>query len=436
VTSGLDRHGPGWDWIDGDDIIGTASARLLSTRADRGERLAALSLLGLLLDHADETGRVRLPLDALARELDVEGDRAVRLLQYLVAVQAVHAEGDAVVVAGASSPGNALAPSRFLANLMTVLEREPASATPTPARPSGETGAALTRRNAPRHRVLVGLGVVVAAMALATAPVGDVDTSVRTVAAPARQEGRAPWATVTRTPVTTAPPLEESAATSGDPGSPGDDAGGDSAQPGAPVARSQDEPTNATSEPPDATSEPPDATSEAPDGQRQAPRPLEPAPSAPPRSPERPATQPSPPRPPPAMITPGRPVTPPDQGVRCPSGAPEANVSNAELVGAGPSNVLDVVGERGLRVTGTVVNASDAAVTVFTVEVRVGTGADPNVAFVRPVPMAIPPGGTAIWEATLTTNGTDPPAQLGDLVEATVSEWSWLNPGLAASCPT
>jgi hypothetical protein len=421
-TSGPDRDGPGWDLIDGDDVIGTASARLLSTCADRGERLAALSLLGLLLDHADETGRVRLPLEALARELDVEDDRAVRLLQYLVAVDAVHAEGDAVVVAGASSAENALAPSRFLANLMTVLEREPASATPTPARSTGETGAALTRREAPRHRVLAALGVAVAAMALATAPVGDVDTSLRTVATPGQQEGRAPWATVTRTPTTAAPPLEEGSATPDDPASPSDDAGGHSARPGAPAARSGDEP--------------PDATGDTPDGGGQAARPPVPAPSDPQRSSERPATQPLPPRPPPAVITPDPPATPPDRGVRCPSGAPRASTSNVEFVGAGPSNVLDVVGERRLRATGTVVNASDAAVTVSTVEVRIGTGTDPNIHLVSPVPTAIRPGGTAIWEATSTTNMTNPPAQLSDLVEATVTEWSWSDLGLAASCPT
>ena len=35
----------GWEVIDDEDVIGTASARLLSTCADRGDRLAALSLL-------------------------------------------------------------------------------------------------------------------------------------------------------------------------------------------------------------------------------------------------------------------------------------------------------------------------------------------------------------------------------------------------------
>lgn len=423
VTSGPVKDGPGWDLIDGDDVIGTASARLLSTCADRVERLAALSLLGLLLDHADETGRVRLPLDALARELDVEDDRAVRLLQHLVAVEAVHAEGDAVVVAGASSVGNALAPSRFLANLMTVLEREPASATPTPARPTGETGAGPTRRKAPSHRVLAALGVAVAAMALTTVPSGDVDTSVRTVAAPGEQEGRAPWATATRTPTTRVPPQEERPGAPDDPGSPSDDVGGDSAaRPDAPAARSQNEA--------------PGATSDTPDGAGQAPRPPEPAPSDPRRSPGRPATQPLPPRPPPAVITPDPPAIPPAQGVRCPSGAPRASASNAEFVGAGPSNVLDVVGERRLRATGTVVNASDAGVTVSSVEVRIGTGTDARTVFVTPVPTAIPPGGTAIWEATSTTKMTNPPAQLSDAVEATVREWSWSDPGLDASCPS
>jgi len=205
----FEAHGPGtaddgWDVIDGDDVVGIASARLLSTCADRAERLAALSLLGLLLDHADEAGRIRLPLDALARELDVEHDRAVRLLQHLVVVEAVHAEGDAVVVVGNHSGGSALAPSRFLANLMTVLEREPAGSAPGHTGPVRKaTGAWTQPEPRSRRRFLVALGVGVAAMALATAPSGDPVTSLRSVSAPEAPTGRAPWATAVPAPTPT-----------------------------------------------------------------------------------------------------------------------------------------------------------------------------------------------------------------------------------------
>jgi hypothetical protein len=114
-------------------------------------------------------------------------------------------------------------------------------------------------------------------------------------------------------------------------------------------------------------------------------------------------------------------------------GVPEAAVSATELLGAGPSNVLDVVGERLLLVTGTVVNASGAAVTVSTVEVGVGEGTDRTVVSVRPVPVAIPPGGTANWETTLMAG---PTAQSQALVDATVSDWSWSDPDLAVACPS
>lgn len=412
----------GWEVIDGDDVVGTASARLISTCADRTERLAALSLLGLLLDHADESGRVRLPLDALARELGAEADRTVRLLQHLVAVEAVYAEGDAVVVAGAQTREHALKPSRFLANLMTVLEREPPGSPPRRTGAPGRYPSALNRpAPRPRHRVLVALGVAVVAMALATAPSGDPATTLRTGSPPDAPTGRAPWATFVPTPAPTptAPgTVEESVATGDDPG-PGADDG--PALPGSPV----DDGSPAGSGRPDGATDEPPALGSGGSG-------AEPSPSLPAPTPEWAAGRPSTPGRPPGSGAAGGSSTP-DPSEVCPVGGPEATVAGTQLLGIGPSNVLDIVGERVLLVTGTVVNTSSAAVFVAEVEVESGQGTDREVELVGTVPVDIPPGGTAGWEARLLA-GVTLPSQAP--VGARVTEWSWVDPGLAARCPS
>lgn len=419
-------HGPGadrgmaaegWEVIDGDDVVGTASARLLSTCADRSERLAALSLLGLLLDHADEAGRVRLPLEVLARELEVEPERTVRLLQHLVAVETVHAEDDAVVVAGGQPRDRVLAPSRFLANLMTVLEREPAGSPPWRTGAPGRSSGAVSRpASRPRHRGLVALGVALAAMALATAPSGDPATTLRTVSPPDAPTGRAPWATFVPTPTPTSLGTDEGLATSDDPGPGGDD---DPAGPGSPDGGGVSE-----------VAERPDDLTDQPAGPGRSG--AEPSPAGQSPSPGRAAGGPSPPGRPPASGAPGGPSAPPDPGEACPFGAPEATVSGTQLLGVGPSSVLDIVGERVLLVTGTVVNTSSAVI-IAEVEVEMGQGTDREVESVGTVPVDIPPRGTAGWEARLLAGVTLPPETP---VDARVTEWSWVDPGLAARCPS
>ena len=408
----------GWEVIEGDDVVGTASARLLSTCADRGERLAALSLLGLLLDHADDAGRIRLPLDALAHELDVEHDRAVRLLQHLVAVEAVYAEGDAVVVAGAQPEDSAMAPSRFLANLMAVLEREPAAPAPSPTTAGRATGPVKQPEPRPRRRVLVALGVGLAAMALATAPSGDPATSLRTVSAPAAPTGRAPWATLVPTPTATTlatgePPVDD----------PGPVASDDPARAGIPESLEGR---------PEGGQPPGDAAGEQ-GGPRPAPRRSEPPPSAPPPLLDVPAAAPSPPGPPPTTVPASRAATPSDPGDACPADAPVAAVSETRLLGAGPSNVLDLAGERDLSVRGTVRNPSTAAMTIASVEVGAGQGDSREVVSVNTVPMVIPPGGTATWEATLQADAGAPSESI---IDVRVTDWSWVDPALAARCPS
>lgn len=417
----------GWEVIDDEDVIGTASARLLSTCPDRGDRLAALSLLGLLLDHADDAGRIRLPLDTLASELDVEPERVVRLLQRLLAVEAVRTEGDAVVVVG-SHPSDAplLRPSRFLANLAAVLEREPSLAPSGVAGEFPRTAGAMARRTRPAssRRVLVALGVGLAAMVLTTTPSGDPRTDLRSLPAPADSPGRASWATrpVPRNTAASAPAVagagqpatEESRLAPEDEAPPASDAGdrasggSGQAQPqrgsggDGPVAR----PVNPRL-PAMPTRRTPGVDVGAPGPDRS--RPVSPTPT----------TRPDPP-------------TPPDAGLTCPSGFPEAVVSASEVLVDWPGSVLDPVGDRILLVTGTVGNPTEAAVTIETIEVGTGDGPDRVVGLAGPVPLTIAPEGIADWEARLVLGlvpVTDPVA------DVRVVHWSWSDPGLVG-CPS
>ncbi|HEV2808865.1 MAG TPA: hypothetical protein VGV93_00520 [Acidimicrobiales bacterium] len=411
----------GWDVIDDEDVIGTASARLLSTCTDRGDRLAALSLLGLLLDHADEAGRTRLPLDTLASELDVEPERVVRLLQRLLAVEAVRTEGGAVVVVGSpTSDPPLLRPSRFLANLAAVLEREPSLV------PSGVAGefpraagaTAFRTRPAFRRRVLAALGVGLAAMVLSTTPSGDPRSELRSLTAPANSAGRAPWAT-RPVPRNTAAPVPAVA-------------GADQPAPEDPVLA----PAEQAASPVDAggrSGQVQPARGAGGDGADL--RPVSPRPPATPTAPRVDVGVPGPDRPRPVLPTPttrpDRP-TPPDAGLTCPSGPPRAVVSASEVLVDWPASVLDPVGDPILLVTGTVSNTTEAEMRIETIEVGTGNGADRVVEFAGPVPVTIGPGDSADWEAKLVL-GLVPVAE--PVADVQVAKWSWTDPDLAG-CAT
>lgn len=403
----------GWDEIDWEDVIGTASARLLTTCPDRLDRLAALSLLGLLLDHADEAGRVRLPLDTLAQELEVEPERAVRLLQRLLAVEAVHSEGDAVVVAGGHpASGHPMRPSRFLANLMAVLEREYTVPAPNRVHDAATGGGVPRPRPKSTRRALVAVGVGLAVMTLATAPSGDPGASLRTVAPPA-PSGRAPWATdpaQTNTPGSTVDVSGEQATGTDDRRAPGDDVAGASPAPG---------PVGADAGP----SRPLEGTDEdgrVPRPQRQGPYP---------RTPSGDTPGPIPSRPVPASL-PTRPA-PSDRQRTCPPVVPELVVTGTSLLATGPRSVLDVIGEPVLQVTGTVANTSDEVVTIEAIEIRAGEAPDQAIGSVLTVPLFISPGGTASWEARLPAG---PGIPVEPPVDARIVAWSWTDPDLADAC--
>lgn len=425
---GADDSSPvstGWEVIDDEDVIGTASVRLLSTCTDRGDRLAALSLLGLLLDHAGESGRIRLPLGTLARELDVEPERVVRLLQRLLAVEAVRTEGDAVVVVGSHPPdAPLLRPSRFLANLAAVLEREPSLAASSHAGGSPGTRGVLTPRPQPalKRRVVMALGVGLAAMVLTTTPSGDPRTDLRSVTAPADSPGRAPLATEPT-------PRNRSA--------PNPPAGGGSRPaPEDPRLAPADQPPPASG-----AGGSTDGGFGRPEPQRGSGgdgpvlRPAVPRLPATPTGP-RPGVdvakpEPDRPRPVPAPSRPD-PPTPPDPGGTCPSGVPEAAVSASQVLGDWPGSVLDPVGERVLLVTGTVTNNSEAAITIETIEIGTGEGTDRMVGLAGPVPFTVVPGGVADWEARLLL-GLAP--VVDPLADVRVVSWSWADPNLVG-CPT
>ena len=87
----------GWGPVE--DLVGTASARLLALGLPRHARFDALRLLGLLSDHTDREGRVRLPFDLLVAEFDLDPVSAERALFELEAVGVVRRQGTSLTLA-------------------------------------------------------------------------------------------------------------------------------------------------------------------------------------------------------------------------------------------------------------------------------------------------------------------------------------------------
>ncbi|HUF32510.1 MAG TPA: hypothetical protein VMN58_04785 [Acidimicrobiales bacterium] len=87
-----------------EDVVGTASVRLLRAGVSRPERLEALRLLGILGGHADGSGRVRLRLEVLAGEFAIPEAVAARSLRHLVTGDVVRLLGGDLVVAGVEPP--------------------------------------------------------------------------------------------------------------------------------------------------------------------------------------------------------------------------------------------------------------------------------------------------------------------------------------------
>lgn len=418
-----------WGPID-DDLVGTASARLLASGRARRDRLEALNLLGLLIDHADADDVVRLPLSVLAGEFGVAGDRGKELLEALVAVEVVHDLGEGIVV-GCSSPANmsGFRLSRYLTNVATVLDNHgDARAESAKILPSPVPLAPLTRRGRRRDlgravlpRVLAGAAAAFVVMWSSAAPSGE-STPVRTVAGASSSTGRAPWATTPPPPVATslsAPAADRTATPGAPPSAP--------ALPPAPVqgvepgpsstpfderASGQDRPFS----PPDGDSEDPDQPLPAPDLASPRPRSPRPGRSAP--------LQGDPSGPP----VPSRAGTPGGSGSSCPAGRPEAMVVEHRLLPGVARGLLDVVAEPGTEVRGTMDNPTGEDLVVGTFEIVVGAGIAGS-----PSPLAVPAGTVVAWRVEL-PSGMALPAT--SVVEVRILDWSWSDPVVEALCPS
>lgn len=412
----------GWGPID-DDLVGTASARLLASGTARGDRLAALNLLGLLVDHADADDIVRLPLRMLAGEFGVPLERGNALLQLLVAVEVVHDAGDGVMV-GCSSPPNAggLRLSRYLTNVATVLDVNAQGddlSLPRAPRRAGRRGQRQRIDRKALPRVLAGAAAAVVVM-WASAASSGVPTSVHTLAGEASPTGRAPWAT-TPTP-STAPGPGSSPADAPDPFP-----GGTPSPPGPESV-----------ELPDASSPPVVDPAKPAPGRSSDPRvsddngsrrpSLTPGPSSPGPARSRSGSAPLPRRHEPSVSPPVTVNAPGDGGSSCPSGAPAASVVESRLLPGVARGLFEVVGEPDAEVHGTMTNPTEADLVVRAFEIGVDAGI-PGA----PAPLVVRAGEVVRWRVEL-PSGTALPVP--STVEVQILDWSWSDPVLDALCPS
>ena len=400
-----------------DDLVGTASARLLAVGATRRDRLRALSLLGVLCDHSDAQGRVRLPLDLLAGEFTVPVDRANKLLQLLLAIEVVAVGEDGIVVAGqepAATGGLRLA--GFLANVAAVTDdrdNDVRTGVLGPA-PAGTSTTAPGRR---REVVLALVAAAVLVMLPLLAPSYDRAAEFRTIdASPPARIGEAAGGGARS---------EEAA----DPALQGPDPAGVAGS--MPASGTDEAPSPPGERLPEADSDGGGASGDvgrageqtaAPSrsgfGGRPAPAPVAQEGASPsatvPRAPS-PTVPPLPvPEPPPAPLV-------------CPAGEPASSVATV----TGGSALLGGLPElQPVEVSGTLTNPTDAGVLVESVDVTIG---NPVVAVVPALaaPVALGPGETRTWTVAAPVVGLAP-EQL--TAGAHILRWSWLDAALAASC--
>lgn len=403
--------------LDGSDLIGEVSAALVTSCPERADRLAALSLFGLLLDRADERGRVRMPLQDLAGELGVDPEEAVHLLHQLVHSGAVWADGDAVVVAGtpAASTG-ALRPSRFLANVASVLDTEPAGASGSPYPPDHR--AATPSPIAPRRqrrRALASLVVGAAAMVLATVPSDEASTSLQTLASSPATGGRAAWADDGAVPGVTAASIPEDQPTPSPATS--DDAA--SVVPPAPGPRVIDEPASpvpTTAAPSRRPLVPPVTEPPA----RRSAEEVDPAPAAVPGS---------------SAVAPEGPVgdePPITASPLCPATTLPVEVLGVRDLATGPLGLLDLGGERLVEITGTVRNHTPGSITAIRLGVGTGGGEERTIQQATTIPATLASGATARWTVNVRTALR---ITLTGEVDVDVLSWSWSDPDIPA-CPS
>lgn len=433
-------RGARWGPVD-DDPVGTASARLLAAGVGRRDRLDALSLLGLLGDHADHDGLVRLPLSTLAGEFSMPAARARRLLAVLVEVGAVAAREEGLaVVAWQPSGAEGLRLAAFLANVATVVDAEPdggdvllttGSAPPAPPLP--------TAVGAPRRRrepVLVAALTAAAALLATLAPSPAPSTALRTVTssplAPVLADGGPPSPAVSgsraeaeTSPAGPAPPGPASAP-------PAPDALGTEERPGL------DSPAVATglsgpsSDGPASVAGSPDLAPAARTA-RGSPVPSR-SPSL--RSPAVPSPSPSPGASLPEPTPPPSPSPPAPGPVVCPIVEAPFVIVDSVVAGGGPvEGLAGFAGPTLLEITGTVVNPAASGVVIGLLEIGVDLGQGRVVLAGSPPPITVPAEGDGPWRWTSTLPaGSATPDR--DDVDAVVLRWRWLDAALAEACPT
>ncbi|HEV2768330.1 MAG TPA: hypothetical protein VGV63_11575 [Acidimicrobiales bacterium] len=421
------------------------SARLLAAGTPRRERLEALSLLGLLFDHADAGGRVRVPLDDLAGEFDLPRAQVEAALDALVRVGVVGRDADGVVLSGPHPPlAGSLRLSAFLANVAAVLDDQHAEPVP-PAPPRSPVlladasaspragGRRRQRRVGPRQPALAALALTGVVLLATLGPPSEPPTRLRNVdgppAAATPLSAPAPQRPALRTnpwvswPVSSPPAAagQEPVAGEGQPSSGGEgqpspgaerQAADASTVPGEEQRRSDDKRPAATET--EATAGPEDATARrrGPAGAQNAPQgPRAGAPAPPSRAESAPP-------------------------VRCPAGAPQIVVDDAAVRRAG----IDVVPALGVPTTsvtevrGTLTNPTPATAVVRAFEVVLGSGASAVAVAGPPGPVVLAPGGRQEW--TVRTPSSAEPGTAPAVEGARIVDWGWQEAELVRACPT
>ena len=368
------------------DPIGTASARLLAAGVDRAQRSDALAYLGLLLDHADASGWVRIRTDVLAAEFAIEPDDADRRMAHLQRVAAVTpVDGGWRIASFEGYRPAGLRASDAMALIAEAIGRpldtidlddvqgthddvvldldldpddEPVTDLVPVPRSSAPTVPLLTAAPSPGPRrprrprqVVELLAAVAAVLALVVGVVAAWPDTPDRLAATA--SGTAP----------TAAPGPE--ATEGEPGL-------TPPEPGA-------------------------------------------GPATPAPTPVTPADQ-------PVATLPGGPSAGPGAAVTCPSGGPSVRVDEVRLAsGAHPVVAVD----------GTLTNAASATVADTTIEVTASQSGTPLGTVVTTVADPVAAGAVVTWQVVLGGPTTDP-SGAAPVVTATVAGWSWADPAMVA----
>lgn len=419
-------------------MVGLVSARLLAAGTPRHERLHALSLLGLLFDHADAGGKVRVPLDDIVGEFELPPAQAEQALEALVRVQAVRRGADGLLEVGRQPAARGgLRLSAFLANVAVVLDEEhtqpvPASEPRSPVLLAEEAATSEApvanvgrRRLRPRQPALAALALTAVVLLAALNP-GDPPTGLRTVASP--------------------PSTATDASTGPDPDGPGSsESRSSTSQPsqttvgGGEGGTGQDQPSAPSG--PEGSEGPDGASAEggpaSPDPDRAAPGPGARRPAAtgtdgntgpPPPGDPVPSTS-APPGPPPAE--PGPPAAPPGPNVRCPVRTPEIVVDGITVRPGGPDVVLGVPTTSVTEVQGTLVNPSraSAVIRLFEVTIRFGPETVPVPSSGR---VTLPPGQR--HQFTLRAARPGVPAPAPTVEAARILDWGWQEAELARSC--